>query len=75
MRTHNMIVRSPPLHVSQQLWGGLRRGPRATCQSRHSVTDGQIYPFNEGGVEPSRKAQSEAQRPGERPLSQGASRA
>ena len=43
--------------MSQELRGELRGGPGSTRQSRHAVTDGQIHPFDESGVEPSRQAQ------------------
>ena len=51
-----MIGSSPPFHVSQQLWGKLRRGPRAACQSRHPVTNAQIHPLAKSGVQPSGEA-------------------
>ena len=56
MGAHEMVVRSPPFHVSQQLWGLLGRGPRAACQSRHPVTNGQIHPLDKSGVQPSGEA-------------------
>jgi hypothetical protein len=56
--THKMIVSPPPLQVGKELWGGLRGGPGATRQSCHSMTDGQIHPFNKSGVESSREPQS-----------------
>jgi hypothetical protein len=31
VRTHKMIVGSPPLEVDQELWGLLSSGPGATC--------------------------------------------
>jgi hypothetical protein len=37
--------------VGQQLWDGLRRGPRATCQGRYPMTDGQIHPLDTSGVQ------------------------
>ena len=51
-----MIVCSPPFQVGQQLWGELRRGPGATRQRRYSMTDGQIDPLDESGVQPPREA-------------------
>ena len=51
-----MIIGSPPFHVGQQLWGQLRGRPGAACQSRHAMTNGQIDPLDESGVEPSREA-------------------
>ncbi len=53
-----MIIRSPPLEMSQQLWSELRRGPRATRQRCHAMTDAQIHPLDESSVQPSRQAQS-----------------
>ena len=50
-----MIIRSPPLQVSEQVWGLLRRGPGTTGQRGYAMTDGQIYPLNESGIEPSRE--------------------
>ena len=44
--------------MGQQLWGGLRRGPRATCQRCHAMADGQIHPLDESGVQPPREAHS-----------------
>ncbi len=58
MGTHKMIVSSPPLQMGQELWGGLRRGSGAACQSCHPMADGQIHPLNKSGVQPSREAQS-----------------
>lgn len=51
-----MIVSAPPLQMSQQLWGKLRRGPGATRQRSHPMTDGQIDPLDKSGVQPSREA-------------------
>ncbi len=53
---HNMRGSSLPVEVSQQVWGGLRRGPGTTRQRRHPMTDGQIDPLDTCGVEPSREA-------------------
>jgi len=53
-----MIVRAPPLQMGEQVWGLLRRGPGTTSQRGYSMADGQIHPFDKGGVEPSREAQS-----------------
>ncbi len=53
-----MIVRSPPLEMSEQMWRLLSRSPGATSQRRYAMADGQIHPLNKGGVEPSREAQS-----------------
>lgn len=55
MRTHKMVVRAPPLEVSQQLWSMLGRGPGTSCERCHSMTDGQWSPLNESGVESSRE--------------------
>jgi hypothetical protein len=56
-----MIIGSPPFHVGQQLWGLLSGRPGAACQRCHAMSDGQIHPLDESGVESSREAQSEAQ--------------
>jgi hypothetical protein len=58
VKTHKVIIGSPPLEMGQKLWSLLRSGPGATCQSRYSVTDRQIHPFNKSRVEPSRMAQT-----------------
>src|SRR5215471_8012684 len=44
--------------MGQQLWSLLGRGPRTSCQRCHSVTDAQIHPLDERGVESSRETQS-----------------
>jgi hypothetical protein len=46
MRTHEMIVRSPPLEMGQEMWGLLSRSPGATSQGRNAMSDGQIHPLN-----------------------------
>ena len=51
-----MIVSAPPFQVSQQLWGLLGGGPGATCQRCHPMSDGQIDPLDESGVQSSREA-------------------
>ena len=33
VRTHKVIVRSPPLQMGQEVWGMLGSGPGAACQS------------------------------------------
>src|SRR5512133_412448 len=53
-----MIVSSPPLQMGQQLWSLLGSGPGSTRQRSYPMADGQIDPFNEGGVQPSREAHS-----------------
>src|SRR6266699_1388004 len=55
MGTHKVIVGAPPLEMGEQGWGLLGCGPRATCQRRYSMSDGQIDPLNIGGVQPSRE--------------------
>lgn len=52
-----MIVRAPPLEMSQELWGLLSCSPGATCQSCHPMSNGQIHPLNKSSVQPSREAQ------------------
>ncbi len=52
-----MIIGSRPLQVGQQLWGLLGGSPGATRQCCHPVTDGQIDPLDESGIQPSREAQ------------------
>src|SRR5258708_1623570 len=58
MGTHIMIVSSPPFQMDQELWGLLGRGPGATCQSCHSMANGQIHSLDKSSVQPSREAQS-----------------
>ncbi|HLX57676.1 MAG TPA: hypothetical protein VKR83_11680 [Ktedonobacteraceae bacterium] len=41
-----MVVHAPPLEVSEQLWGLLGRGPRATSQRGYPMADGQIHSLN-----------------------------
>src|SRR5258708_27229012 len=53
---HKMIVGSRPVQMGQKLWGLLSRGPCATCQRCHPMTDGQIHPLDKSGVQPSREA-------------------
>ena len=53
-----MIVGSPPLEMGEQVWGLLRRSPGATSQRGYSMSDSQIHPLNESGVESSRVTQS-----------------
>jgi hypothetical protein len=50
-----MIVGTPPLQMSQELWSLLGRGPRTSCERCHSVTDGQIHPLDTSGVQSPRK--------------------
>jgi hypothetical protein len=52
MRTHKMIVCSPPLKLRQQVWGLLGGGPRATGERCYPMPDRQIYSLNERGVQP-----------------------
>ena len=47
-----MILGAPPLEVGQQLWGLLCRGPRAACGCCDSMSDGQIHPLDECGIQP-----------------------
>ena len=63
MRPHNMRGSSPPFQMRQQLWGWLRRGPRATCQGCSPMTDSEIHPLDKSSVQSSRETQS---RPGDR---------
>jgi len=53
-----MAVRSPPLHMSQQLRGLLGHRPGPSCERRHAMAHGQIDPLNESRVESSREASS-----------------
>jgi len=52
-----MVIGAPPFQIGQQLWGLLCGGPGATSQRHYFMADGQIHPFDKGGVEPSREAQ------------------
>jgi len=56
VRTHKMIVRAPPLQMSEQVRRLLCRRPGATSQRRYPMADGQIHPLDESGVQPSREA-------------------
>jgi hypothetical protein len=47
-----MIGGSPPFQVSQEVSGLLGSGPDTARQSRYSMTDRQIHPFNKSSVEP-----------------------
>jgi hypothetical protein len=47
-----MIVRTPPLEMSEQVWGLLRRRPGATSQRGYCMSDGQIHPLDKSGVQP-----------------------
>src|SRR5215467_5550732 len=58
MRTHKMIVGSPPLEMSQQLWRLLGRSPSAACQSCYSMSDSEIHSLDESGIESTRETQS-----------------
>jgi hypothetical protein len=55
MGAHKMIVRAPPLQMGQEVWGLLSSGPGPSRERCHAVTDRQIQPFNECGVESSRE--------------------
>src|SRR5205085_4914270 len=57
VRTHKMIVSSPPFYVSQQMWGLLDCGPGATRQCCQAMTHREIHPLDESGVQPSREAE------------------
>ena len=50
-----MIVSAPPFEMSQQVRGLLRSGPGTSCERCHAMTDGQIHPLAESGVQPSRE--------------------
>jgi hypothetical protein len=58
VRTHKMIIRSPPLQMGEQVWRLLSCCPGSTSQCGYAVADGQIQPLNKGGVQPSRVASS-----------------
>ncbi|OLB54702.1 MAG: hypothetical protein AUI01_09170 [Ktedonobacter sp. 13_2_20CM_2_56_8] len=62
VRTDKMVIRPPPLQVSQQVGSPLRRGPGATSQRCYPLTDGQMHSFNTSGIQPSRKTQFGAPR-------------
>jgi hypothetical protein len=48
-----MGIGAPPLEVSYQVWGLLRRRPSATSQGGYCMPDGQIHPLDKSGVQPS----------------------
>src|SRR5437868_4562445 len=56
VRTHKMVVSPPPLQMGQQVRRLLSRGPGAACESSHPMSDGQVHPLNESGIEPTREA-------------------
>jgi hypothetical protein len=56
MGTHEVILGTPPLEMGEQVWELLRSGPGTACQRCHSMTDGQVHPFNKGSIQPSREA-------------------
>ena len=56
VRAHKVIVRPPPLEMSQQVWGLLCGGPGTSCQSCYAMTDREIHPLNESGIQLSREA-------------------
>ncbi len=58
VRTHKMVVGAPPLQRGQQLWSLLGSRPGAASQRGYPMSDGQIDPLNESGVQPAREAQS-----------------
>ena len=49
-----MVVRAPPLQMGEQLGRLLSRGPGPSCQRGYAMADGQIHPFDERRVQPSR---------------------
>ena len=49
---HKMILRTPPLEMSQQVWRLLSRRPGATSQRGYSMADGQWSPLDKSGVQP-----------------------
>jgi hypothetical protein len=46
-----MVVRSPPLQVSEQMVGLLRRRPGTTSQRSYPKADGQIHSLDKSGVQ------------------------
>jgi hypothetical protein len=54
----SVILGTPPLEMGEQMRRLLSRSPGAACQSCHAMTNGQIHPFDESGVQPSREAES-----------------
>jgi hypothetical protein len=57
VRTHKMVVRAPPLQMSQQVRGLLRSGPGPSGESCHAMANGEIHALNESGIESSREAE------------------
>ena len=53
VRTHKMIIRAPPLEMGQQMWRLLCCSPCSACQSCDPLSNGQIQPLDESGVQPS----------------------
>jgi hypothetical protein len=56
--SHKMVIRTPPFQMGQQLLGLLSCRPGAACERCHTMSNSQIHPFNERGVQPPREAQS-----------------
>jgi transposase len=55
MGTHKMIVSPPPLQLGEQVWALLGRSPGAASQRCHAMTNREIHPLNESGVQSPRK--------------------
>ena len=51
-----MIIGAPPLEVSYQVWGLLRRRPGSTSQRSDPMVDGQWSPLDKSRVQPAREA-------------------
>ena len=58
MRAHEVIIRLPPVQMSLHVGSLHGGGPRALCQSGHTVADRQIDTLNKRRVDAARKAQS-----------------
>ena len=56
VRTHKVVIGSPPFQVCKQMWGLLSRRPGAACERCHAMSDSQIHPLNESRVQPPREA-------------------
>ena len=56
MRLDEVVDRAPPVELQGQVFSGMGSAPRATSQTSQRPAHGQIEPFNEGSLNPTRKA-------------------
>ncbi len=56
MGTDEMVVRTPPFDMQEQMFGVLSQRPGLSHQRSNTSTDGQIDPFNESRLDELGKA-------------------